>query len=256
MRGDKLVSMALLVMGAGLLALPTLPFMPPLPVAAWPYVVASALIHLGYNTCLALSYHHGELGKVYPLVRGSAPLTTLIVSLIFMSEAVDASGVAGVILLAAGIMTLALDRGWRAIVASPQGLAYAAATSLCITGYTLCDGIGARVAGNAHPYVAWLFVIDTFPTVAFVYAVRRRAFVAAVRENWVAGFVGGGLSLVAYWIVIWAFTVAPIPIVAALRETSILFAALIGMIFLGEKMTPVRGLSIVMVLAGLVLMRL
>jgi drug/metabolite transporter (DMT)-like permease len=256
MRGDKLVSMALIVTGAGVLALPGLLFVPPLAPAAWPYVIASATIHLGYSTSLALAYHHGELGKVYPLVRGSAPLTTLLISLLFLEEAIDAGGVAGIIVLAAGIMALALDRGWRVIAASPRGLLYAVATSVCITAYTLCDGIGARVAGNAHPYVIWLFVLDTLPTIALVLLIRRKAFFDALGENWMPGLLGGGLSLAAYWIVIWAFTVAPIPIVAALRETSILFAVLIGMLFLGERLTPVRAASILMVLAGLLLMRL
>jgi drug/metabolite transporter (DMT)-like permease len=256
MRGDKLVSMALVVTGAGVLALPGLLVVAPLPTAAWPYVITSAVIHLGYSTFLALAYHHGELGKVYPLVRGSAPLTTLLIALAFMDEAVDGSGIAGIVVLAAGIMALSLESGWRAVVASPRGLLYVIGTSLCITAYTLCDGIGARIAGNAHPYVIWLFVLDTLPTLALMVAIRRRAFVTALGESWMPGLLGGGLSLAAYWIVIWAFTVAPIPIVAALRETSILFAVLIGMIFLGEKLTPIRAASIVMVLGGLLLMRL
>ena len=102
MRGDKLVSMALLVTAAGVLALPALFFVPALPRVAWPYVLGSAIIHLGYNTFLALAYHHGELGKVYPLVRGSAPLTTLLISLVFLSEAIDASSIVGIVVLAAG----------------------------------------------------------------------------------------------------------------------------------------------------------
>lgn len=256
MRGDKLISMTLLVTGGGLLALPGLLFVPALPRAAWPYVIASAIVHLGYNTFLALAYHHGELSKVYPLVRGSAPLTTLLVSLAFLSESIDASGMAGIVVLAAGIMTLALDSGLGALVKSPRGLVYAAATSLCITAYTLCDGIGARTAGNAHSYVIWLFVLDSLPMLIVVSLIKGRELAIAARENWLPGFLGGGLSVAAYWIVIWAFTVAPIPIVAALRETSILFAALIGMLFLGEKLTPIRIVSILMVLCGLVLMRL
>jgi drug/metabolite transporter (DMT)-like permease len=256
MRGDKLVSMALLVSAAGVIALPGLFVFPMLPAAAWPYVIVSAIVHLGYNTFLALAYHHGELSKVYPLVRGSAPLTTLVVALLFLDEAVDAGEVVGIVILAAGIMTLALDRGWRTIVASPHALVYAALTSLCITAYTLSDGLGARLAGNAHQYVFWLFFLDMLPTLAVVLVVRRRTFVAAMQENWLAGLAGGALSLVAYWIVIWAFTVAPIPIVAALRETSILFALLIGMIWLGERVTPIRGASILLVLCGLAVMRL
>lgn len=256
MRGDKLVSMTLLVGAAGLIALPGLFVVPVLPAAAWPYLISSALVHLGYNSFLALAYHHGELTKVYPLVRGSAPLATLGVSLLFLDEAVDSEDVIGIVVLATGIMVLALDGGRRAIMASPQTLLYAAATSLCITAYTLSDGLGARAAGNAHHYVIWLFVLDMLPMLAVVLLVRRRSFFAAIRENWGPGLAGGALSLVAYWIVIWAFTVAPIPIVAALRETSILFALLIGMLWLGEKITPVRGGSIVLVLLGLALMRL
>jgi drug/metabolite transporter (DMT)-like permease len=256
MRGDKLVSMTLLVSAAGLIALPGIFFFPVLPAAAWPYLIISAVVHLGYNTFLALAYHHGELTKVYPLVRGSAPVVTLVISLLFLDEAVDASEAVGVVVVGFGIMVLAFDGGWRKLLASPHVLVYAAATSLCITAYTLSDGLGAREADNAHQYVVWLFFLDMLPTLALVLIVRRRAFFAAVEENWRAGLLGGVLSLVAYWIVIWAFTVAPIPIVAALRETSILFALLIGMLWLGEKVTRVRAVSIVLVLLGLALMRL
>lgn len=256
MRGDKLVSMTLLVSAAGLIALPGIFFFPVLPAAAWPYLIISAVVHLGYNTFLALAYHHGELTKVYPLVRGSAPVVTLGISLLFLNEAVDASEAAGVVVVGVGIMVLAFDGGWRKLLASPHVLFYAGATSLCITAYTLSDGLGARQADNAHQYVVWLFFLDMIPTLAMVLLVKRRAFFVAVEDNWRAGLLGGVLSLVAYWIVIWAFTVAPIPIVAALRETSILFALLIGMLWLGEKVTRVRAVSIVLVLAGLALMRL
>ena len=256
MRGDKMISMTLLIGACGLLAAPGLFFVPVLPEAAWPFVIASTVIHTGYNTFLALSYAHGELSKVYPLVRGSAPLLTLAISVLVLDEAVDASGMVGIVVLGIGIMTLALDRGWRVLVESRRGLFYVAATSLCITAYTLADGLGARAAGNPHHYVIWLFVLEAVPFVAFMLLIRGREIFAAGRANWTAGLLGGALSLVAYWIVIWAFTVAPIPIVAALRETSILFAALIGMIVLGEKLTPIRIASIAMVLCGLALMRL
>jgi drug/metabolite transporter (DMT)-like permease len=256
MRGDKLVSMTLLVTAAGALALPGVLAVPLLPAAAWPYVITSAIVHIGYNTFLALSYHHGELSKVYPLVRGSAPLATLGISLLFLEESVGAAGIAGIVVLAAGIMALALDRGRRTLLESPRGLLYAAATSLCITAYTLSDGLGARAAGNAHHYVLWLFVLDAPPMLVLTAVLRGPALMRAAVESWLPALIGGTLSLAAYWIVIWAFTIAPIPIVAALRETSILFAVLIGMLALGEKLTPLRIASIAMVLAGLALMRL
>ena len=142
--------------------------MPVPPAAAWPFLITSAIVHVGYNTFLALSYHHGELTKVYPLVRGSAPLTTLAVSLLFLNEAVEPNEAIGIVVLAAGIMALALDGGRRAILASPQTLLYAAGTSLCITVYTLSDGLGARAAGDANSYVLWLFVLDMLPMLAGV----------------------------------------------------------------------------------------
>ena len=256
MRGDKLVSIAMLTSAAGLIALPGLFFVPFVAAAAWPFLIASALVHVGYNSFLALAYHHGELTKVYPLVRGSAPLTTLAISLLVLHEGVTPSEVIGIVVLAVGIMLLAADGGWRAIRASPHVLIYAGATSLCITAYTLSDGLGARVSGNANAYVLWLFFLDALPMVAMTLFIRRRSFLVAARENWTAGLIGGALSLVAYWIVIWAFTVAPIPIVAALRETSILIALLIGTFWLGEKVTPIRIASILLVVAGLALMRL
>lgn len=256
MRGDKFVSITLLVTAAGLMAAPGLFFVPLLPDAAWPFLIVSVFVHVGYNTFLALSYNHGELTKVYPLVRGSAPLTTLAVSFLFLEEAITRNEAIGIVVLAAGIMTLALDQGWRALARSPRTLAYAAITSVCITAYTLSDGLGARAAGNAHHYVVWLFVLDMLPMLAAVLMLKRNAFVAAVGTNGMAGLAGGALSLAAYWIVIWAFTVAPIPIVAALRETSILFALLIGALWLGEKVNAIRAASILLVVCGLALMRL
>jgi drug/metabolite transporter (DMT)-like permease len=256
MRGDKLVSIAMLTSAAGLIALPGLFFVPLVASAAWPFLITSALVHVGYNSFLALAYHHGELTKVYPLVRGSAPLTTLAISLLFLNEGVGASEVIGIVVLATGIMVLAADGGRRAIKASPHVLLYAGLTSLCITAYTLSDGLGARMSGNANAYVLWLFVLDALPMAAMTLFIRRRAFAAAARENWTAGLMAGALSLGAYWIVIWAMTVAPIPIVAALRETSILFALMIGTLWLGERVTKVRAASILLVVAGLALMRL
>ncbi len=256
MRGDKIATITLLVTAAGLIAAPALLFVPVPPSAAWPFLVTSALVHVGYNTFLALAYHHGELTKVYPLVRGSAPLGTLAVSLLFLNEGVTPHEVAGIVVLAAGIMTLAGDGGIRAIRAAPHVLLYAAGTSLCIVVYTISDGLGARAAGSAPAYVAWLFFLDMLPMLIGVLLLRRQSFLAAARTSWVPGLIGGALSLGAYWIVVWAMTIAPIPIVAALRETSILFALFIGALWLGERVTKLRAVSILLVVAGLVLMRL
>ncbi len=256
MPGDKIVAMTLVVGAAGLLAIPLLFLFPMLPGPAWPYVITSTIIHVGYNIALAMAYHHGELTKVYPLLRGAAPLTTLIVALVFLNEGVTTGEIVGIVVLAFGILALMLDGGWRVLLASPQAVGYAVVTSLCITGYTLADGLGARLADNAHQYVAWLFFLDMLPLAAGVLLFKRRALFDAIGASWLAGLTGGALQLAAYWIVIWAMTVAPIPVVAALRETSILFALLIGVVWLGERVTWVRAASVVTVLCGLALMRL
>ncbi len=256
MPGDKIVAMTMVVGAAGLLAIPLLFLFPILPGPAWPYVIASAIIHVGYNIALAMAYHHGELTKVYPLLRGAAPLTTLIVALVFLNEGVTTGEIVGIVVIAIGILALMLDGGWRVLLASPQAVGYAAVTSLCITGYTLADGLGARLADSAHQYVAWLFLLDMLPLAAGVLLFKRRALFDAINASWPAGLFGGVLQLAAYWIVIWAMTVAPIPVVAALRETSILFALLIGVVWLGERVTWIRAASVVTVLCGLALMRL
>jgi drug/metabolite transporter (DMT)-like permease len=255
--GDKLIGMALLVAGSGLIAIPFLPFVPVPPAAAWPWLIASVVIHLGYNGFLALSYTHGELSRAYPILRGLAPLMTLAVSLAFLGEGVDALEATGIVVLGIGIIVLAFEHGWRAVVASPQGLGFALATSVCITAYTFSDGFGARASGSALSYVLWLFALDAFPTLLIALWLRgARAVATGFRTRWPIVAVGGFLSLAAYGIVIWAMTVAPIPIVAALRETSILFAALLAILFLGERLTPIRSLSIALVVIGIALIRL
>lgn len=255
--GDKLTGMALLVTGSGIMAIPFLAFVPVPPAAAWPWLIVSVAIHVAYNGFLALSYTHGELSRAYPILRGLAPLMTLAVSLAVLGEGVDALEAFGIVVLAGGIIVLAFESGWRAVLVSPQGLVFALATSVCITAYTITDGFGARAAGSAPSYVLWLFALDFMPTLLIALALRGGSAVGhAFRTSWPIAVVGGGLSLIAYGIVIWAMTVAPIPIVAALRETSIIFAALLAVLFLGEKLTRIRGLSILLVVVGIVLIRL
>lgn len=255
--GDKLTGMALLVTGSGIMAMPFLPFVPFPSAAAWPWLSLSVAIHVGYNGFLALSYTHGELSRAYPILRGLAPLMTLGVSLALLGEEVDALEAFGIVVLAGGIIVLAFESGWRAVLASPRGLLFALATSVCITGYTFTDGLGARAAGSVPSYVLWLFALDFLPTLIIAVVLRGRSAVArAFRTAWPIAAVGGALSLIAYGIVIWAMTVAPIPIVAALRETSIIFAALLAVLFLGERLTRIRGLSIILVVVGIVLIRL
>jgi drug/metabolite transporter (DMT)-like permease len=157
----------------------------------------------------------------------------------------------GVIVLAGGILLLAFEGGWRALRRSPRGVAYALATAMFIAGYTLLDGMGARSAASPHAYVAWLFVLDGIPLLVYGLVTGRGDTVRAFLGNWRSGIAAGMASLAAYWIVVWAMTLAPIATVAALRESSVLIAVLIGVAFLGERFTWLRTLSAVLVLGGL-----
>ena len=213
-------------------------------------------LHLGYNVFLANAYRHGDLGGVYPVARGAAPVITLIATGAFLDGPLDPFAAAGVLVVGAGIVTLAFENGMRALIARPHGVALALTTSLFIAGYSVVDGVGARLAGSAHSYVIWLFVLDGLPLIAYAFATRGSALKRMFLDNWAAGLVGGALSLAAYWIVIWAMTRAPIALVAALRETSVVFAVAIGIVFLGERITRNRIVAIAVVMIGLVMLRL
>lgn len=254
--GDRLAVVTLLATFGALIAAPGLLFLPVPPAAAWPWLIASMLLHIGYNVFLANAYAHGELGKVYPLARGTAPLVTLIASLALVGEPIGVFKILGIVVLGGGIMALTFDRGLRVLMEAPKGAAYALATSLFISGYTISDGLGARASGDALAYTAWLFILDGFPLLAYAVVARGRGVTRMFADNWKPGLVAGALSIGAYAIVIWAMTVAPIAIVAALRETSVVMAVVIGVMFLGERLTPARGVSVAIVLAGLLLMRM
>lgn len=254
--GDRLAMAALLAAFSGLLALPGALWLGPPAPESWPWLGTSVVLHAGYNTFLAGAYTHGDLGRIYPLARGTAPLLTLIAGWLLLNQTVEASQAAGVVVLAGGILILALEDGWRTLRRAPRGAVYALITSVFIAGYTLSDGMGARAAGEAHAYVVWLFVCNGIPLLVHGLIVRRGAMAAALSGNWGPGLVGGALSLAAYWIAIWAMTQAPIALVAALRESSVLFAVLIGVVFLRETFTWWRVLSVVSVIAGLALVRL
>jgi drug/metabolite transporter (DMT)-like permease len=153
-------------------------------------------------------------------------------------------------------MALTFDRGLKVLLEAPKGVVYALATSLFIGGYTISDGLGARTSGDALAYTAWLFVLDGFPLLFYAILVRGRGIGRMFADNWKPGLVAGGLSIGAYAIVIWAMTVAPIALVAALRETSVVMAVVIGIVFLGERLTAARAVSVAIALAGLLLLRL
>ncbi|PSC03684.1 EamA family transporter [Alsobacter soli] len=222
--------------------------------AAWPMLIASAVIHLGYYLFLTAAYNRADMGFVYPIARGSAPLMTALGSLLVLREPLPLQGYGGVLVLGCGIATMALSGRKRAV--APQALAYAGLTAIMVCLYTLTDGTGARIAGDPHAYAAALFVVDGLGLTAI--AIWKRGL-AGLKPLWrfkLPGLAGGTMSLAAYWIAIWAMTVAPIALVAAVRETSVLFATLIAVVWLKEPLSPARILSAALIVAGLMLIRL
>jgi len=247
---------ALVAGASGLIAVPFV-FLTGLPnAAAWPYIIASVIIHIGYYLALAEAYRSGDLGQVYPIARGSAPLMTATLATLWLGEALGLYGWAGVIVLAGGILLLA-TKGQRARQrVDGRAVGFALLTSLTITAYTLVDGLGARLAGSAAAYTAWLFLISG--AVMAVYGCLRVGprLARDLAAHWPLALAGAALSTAAYAIAIWAMTVAPIALVAALRETSVLFAALFATLLLREPVVLMRVVAAVLVLGGMILVRL
>lgn len=250
------VATVLVAVTAGVMVLPLLPFMP-LPAAqAWPYIVASAIIHVAYFLTLAEAYRWGDLSQVYPIARGAAPLLTAALAALWLQEALGGAGWAGVTVLAAGILLLTFKGGRARASYDGRTVAFALATSLTITGYTLVDGIGARLAGSALAYTVWLFIGAGLTMAIYGWLRLGPSLIGDFRVHWRTAAAGAVLSTTAYAIAIWAMTVAPIALVAALRETSVLFAALFASLILREPILPARLVAAGLVLAGALLLRL
>lgn len=225
-----------------------------LPAAAvWPWIIAAAALHTGYKLCLATAYDHGDLSRVYPLARGSAPVMVLGVSVLVGADRLTGGDVVAVLVLATGILTLAAG----AIRAGENRrlIPWALATAAMTTGYTLVDGLGARAAGNLAAFLGWTFALDGLLFGAAVVALRGPQVLRVPARTWRLGATAATASLGAYAVVVWAMTQAPIALVGALRETSILFALLIGWGLFGERVGRDKLLAGGMILAGVALMQ-
>ncbi len=255
MNGDRVLFMAVMMAGSGLVALIATLFLPfPAP-ESWPYIATSVGLHIGYPLFLLMAYKFGDLSHVYPLARGSAPLIVALVSVLYIGETLSSQAMIAVLIMAFGIMSLSLTRGAQDLW-NPQAVFFALGTGLFIAAYTLTDGIGARLAGSAHSYTAWMMGLEGLPFIAYILITRRARALPQIARVWKTAVLMGLMSLVAYWSVIWAMTVAPIALVAAVRETSIIFALLFGVFFLKEKLSLLKLASTFMTLFGVVLLKI
>ena len=253
---DPLTTTVLISIGAAIVAAVFVPVVGWPAGAAWPWCGASVLIHLVYFAALIESYRAGDLGQVYPIARGSAPLMTAIATTALVGERLGLLGWCGIILLAAGVLLLSLRGGRDLALLDRKAVGFALFTAVTICAYSVVDGVGARLAEGATAYSVALF-LGIGPVMVIYALVRRgREAVVTMGRDWGLGLAGGALQLGSYGIAIWAMTVAPIAIVAALRETSVLFGAAIAVVFLKEPLRPSRIAAALTIVAGLTLIRL
>lgn len=251
---DVLFDMTLVVFAAGLVTAPfVLVVELPAP-AAWPYIFASMLLHIAYYVALVGAYRAGDLSHGYPIMRGIAPLIVSLCALAWLGEAPAPSVWLGVLLICGGVLSLGfVGFHWRQ---SRVALGWALANACIIASYTLVDAAGVRVAGRAESYVVWLFTLDALPFTLLVFFWKKDQLVQYARRFWLRGLAGGALSAAAYGIVLWAMTRAPVAAVAALRETSVIFAALIGAWLLKEGHLTRRIAGAATVAAGVIALKI
>lgn len=255
LRLDPLSAISGLAIAAGIASVPlVLIFGVPL-AASWPYLAASVALHIVYNAALSEAYRAGDLGQVYPIARGAAPVMTALVGALWLGELLGLYGWLGVLVITSGILLVSL-RGGRALETDKRAVGFALLTAVTITAYSIADGLGGRNSGSPHAYTAMLFLLDGI--VMAIYGSWRLgpALTQAFRINWPIMFLGGVLSIASYWIAIWAMTVAPIGLVAALRETSVIFGALFAVVLLKEPVRPIRVAAACLVVAGAIFIRL
>jgi phosphonate utilization associated putative membrane protein len=256
--GDKAADTALVTIAGALIALPFLLWTGWPKAVAWPYLLASALIHIGYYIALVEAYRHGDLGLTYPIMRGFAPLLVAIGSSAFIGEAPSAAAWLGIAGITLGVALVGLARPGEALH-HRKVLLFAFANAGLIALYTTVDGIGVRAGGDAARYVLMLFLLDGFLYPALVWWCRspaaRATLVAYARRRWPAATLGAAASIGAYAIALWAMTRAPVASVAALRETSVLFAALLGCVLLKERFGAQRAIGTGVIVAGVMALR-
>lgn len=222
---------------------------------AWPWVCLSWLLHALYRYFLIAAYRAGDLSHVYPIARGTAPLLTAAGTALLLGETLSAKGYAGIVALASGVFLMSL-KGSRQGGFELAAVGYALATAVTICSYTIVDGHGSRLNGSAASFILWEMVGNAIIMAATALWVRGPSVYAGIDRWWPAAAGAAVMSITAYIIATWAMTQAPIALVAALRETGVLFAALIGVFFLGEPMTRWRWLAAGIIVCGVVLLRL
>lgn len=251
--GDTLLTTVLVTASAALLAAVGLPFLASPAPASWPFIAASTLFQIGYFVLVAQAYRVADMSLAYPLMRGTAPLLVAIASTTWIGEPLPLLAWLGVGVVCTGILGMAAAaRG----DANGTGIALALLNAGFIAGYTLVDGTGVRRSGAPAAYTMWIFLLTGLVLAGWALVAQRQVFLRYAQANWMRGLIGGAGAVTAYGLVLWAMTTAPIAIVAALRETSILFGTAISALVLRESVGRARLIGVCVIAAGAVLLRL
>ena len=246
---DKLYSAISVSGSAALIALVLLPFSPQPSVASWPFLVVSCALQVVYTVLVAKTYQVSDMSQTYPLMRGTAPLLVALISVLVLGDSLAWAGI-GVICLS--ILAMAINGRLQ----SRKGIWLALLNACFIAGYTLVDGTGVRLSDTALGYTLWTFFMNGFCLLCWAMVARRREASSYLRLHWKKGLLGGVGTMGSYGLALWAMTQAPLAVVAALRETSILFGALIAFVLLKEKVAGLRIAAALGIAAGAILLRL
>lgn len=247
---DKGLDTVAVAAGSGLVALAAIPFLPLPASASWPWLAGSAAVHILYFVFLAGAYRWGDLSYSYPIMRGGGPLIVAVAGIFFFREMPSAKEAVAIALICAGILAFAHGSHDR------RATWFAIANAVVIAAYTIIDAQGARASGAPVAYTAWFFVANGIVITAMGLMQRGAALPVYLRRHWLRSVGGGACAVGAYAIALWAMTLAPVALVATLRETSVIFAAVIAFVVFKEKMTGQRISATCAVLAGLVALRI
>lgn len=255
---DKYLNAVMVCGAAGIIALAFIPFMPLPTTASWPYLVTSTVLQVCYMFLVAAAYSNGDMSLAYPLMRGTPPLLVALASGPLIGEVLGSSQWLAIALICGGVLMMAL--GNRQKVAAGQNntrtIIFALTNALFIAGYTLVDGLGVRVSGNAASYTLWAFLFNAIPLVSWGIWKYRSQLLVNIRTRGHLALVGGAGTLGSYGLALWAMTMAPVAMVAALRETSILFGMVLSLVLLREHISRKRIAGALLIVGGTVLMRL
>ncbi len=249
---DKFLTTITVTTAAAALAAALLPFLPAPARASWPFVIASVFFQVTYFLLVARTYQVADMSQTYPLMRGTAPLIVALVSVFRLGESLSPVAWAGVIGICLGIFSIAFGNDLR----DRRGVYLALVNALVIAAYTLIDGLGVRRSGAPAAYTLWVFLLTGLPLAVWGLTARRSTFLPYLRRYWLLGIAGGIGTTASYGLALWAMTLAPLAVVAALRETSILFGTAIAGLVLKEPLGARRIIAACIIAGGAALLRL